>query len=57
VGYFGVEDAQICFLRGRQRLLAEDRLAGLDAGEDVLLVGGPQDATTTASTASSWIRS
>ena len=37
-GDLGVDDPAAGLLRGGQRLLAEDRLAGLDRGEDVLLV-------------------
>ena len=39
VRHLGLEDAQAGLLRGRQRLLAEDRLSGRDAGEHIFLVG------------------
>ena len=40
-GDLGLDDAPAGVLRGRQRLLAEDGLAGSDAGQHVRLVGGP----------------
>ena len=43
-GHLGVDDPQAGLLGGRQRLLAEDRLAGVDARQHVLLVRRPPGA-------------